>query len=145
MKDSDSVTALDAATAAGLLSEARAAAREAYAPYSGFRVGAAVLARGGAVFRGVNVENASLGLGVCAERVALATAIASGERDIIAVAVACIDAPPGAPLEERVPCGACRQWLQELAPGARILIQGEERSFLVAELLPMAFALGRKS
>jgi len=132
---------LDSIVFRALLDEARQAAERAYAPYSNFRVGAAVLGGRGAIYRGVNIENASYGLGICAERVALSTAWAAGERNIAAVAVACIDAPPDASLAQRMPCGACRQWLQELAPDAEILILGEERSFRVGELLPMAFAL----
>lgn len=125
-----------------LLAEARLAAEQAYAPYSKFRVGAAVLGGDGTVYRGANIENASYGLTLCAERAALACAYAAGERAIVAIAVACIDAPQGAPLEERMPCGACRQWMQELAPDAEVHILGAERAFRVAELLPMGFRIG---
>jgi cytidine deaminase len=142
MKPNDPGKGLDAVLRAKLLAEAASAAEQAYAPYSGFRVGAAVLGGRGAIYRGANVENASLGLGTCAERVALASAYAAGERDIIAVAVACIDAPQGAPLEQHMPCGACRQWIQELAPQAAIIVPGAERSFTPQELLPLAFSLG---
>jgi cytidine deaminase len=124
-----------------LLDEARAAALCAYAPYSKFRVGAAVLGSNGRIYKGVNVENASLGLGTCAERVALASAIADGESTIVAMAVACVDAPAGSPLAQRMPCGACRQWIQELAPEAEIFILGENRSFRIHDLLPVAFSL----
>ncbi len=127
-----------------LLDEARAAARQAYAPYSKFRVGAAVLGGDGAIYKGANVENASLGLGTCAERVALATAIADGERNLVAIAIACVDAPEDSPLAQRMPCGACRQWIQELAPEAEIFILGENRSFRIHDLLPMAFSLERE-
>jgi cytidine deaminase len=129
-------------SARDLLQLATEAARRAYAPYSRFRVGAAVLGESG-VYLGTNVENASYGLALCAERSALAAAIAAGERRIIAVALAAIDAPPGATDSQRLPCGACRQWLAELAPQAELAALGIERSFTVAELLPLAFALGK--
>ena len=141
MKPNDPGKGLDAVLRAKLLAEAASAAQQAYAPYSKFRVGAAVLGGRGAIYRGANVENASLGLGTCAERVALASAYAAGERDIIAVAVACVDTPQGAPLEQRMPCGACRQWIQELAPHAAIIVPGAERSFTLQELMPLAFSL----
>ena len=117
------------------------AARNAYAPYSKFRVGAAVLTASGKVFTGANVENASYGLSLCAERAALSSAIASGESKIAAICVACIDAHSAMVLEKKTPCGACRQWLQELAPNAVIIIAGEKRTFKIEELLPIAFKL----
>lgn len=137
----DSGQGLGAAIAQRLLEEARQAARQAYAPYSKFRVGAAVLGGNGKIYTGVNVENASLGLGTCAERVALASAIADGERKIVAMAVACVDAPADSPPAQRMPCGACLQWIQELAPKAEIFILGENRSFRIRDLLPVAFSL----
>jgi cytidine deaminase len=124
-----------------LAAEASAAAVHAYAPYSGFRVGAAVLGSSGSIYRGANIENASLGLGTCAERVALAAARLGGEKELFAIAVACIDAA-GASLEQRMPCGACRQWIAELAPKAAIIVVGEGQSFTVDELLPRPFRLG---
>jgi len=142
MMTHQSATALDATIFNKLLGEAKAAALSAYAPYSNFRVGAAVLGQSGRMYRGANVENASLGLGTCAERVALASAIADGERNLVALAIACVDAPEEAPLEQRMPCGACRQWIRELAPDAQIFILGESRSFRIGDLLPMAFFLG---
>ena len=137
----DTDAGLDAAGRDRLLDEARQAAENAYAPYSNFRVGAAVLGGSGAVYRGANIENASLGLTLCAERAALAAAYSAGERAIAAIAVACVDAPEGAPLERRMPCGACRQWMRELAPGAEVLVLGAGRGFGVAELLPLGFSL----
>ncbi len=133
---------LDAAGRDRLLDAASRAAENAYAPYSNFRVGAAVLGATGAVYRGANTENASFGLSLCAERAALAAARAAGEESITAIAVACIDAPPDAPPEQRMPCGACRQWMLELAPEATVFILGVERSFSVTELLPVGFVLG---
>ena len=119
------------------------AAEKAYAPYSGFRVGAAVTTDQG-IFSGTNVENASYGLGFCAERVALATAITAGAKRIDAIGVACIDAAD-APMESRVPCGSCRQWIAELAPAAKIFICGignsVDKEFALEELLPHWFRL----
>jgi cytidine deaminase len=125
-----------------LISEAELSAQQAYAPYSRFRVGASVLAASGEIYRGANIENASYGLGICAERVALAAAKVAGEKRIVAIAVACVDAPPDAPLEHKLPCGACRQWLQELAPDSYIFVSGEKKSFRLPDLLPHAFRLG---
>lgn len=138
----DAAAVWDAAVGERLLAEACLAAEQAYAPYSKFRVGAAVLTAGGTVYRGANIENASFGLSLCAERVALAAAYAAGERAIVAIAVACVDAPQDAPLAQRMPCGACRQWMLELAPDAEVYVLGGKRAFGVAELLPMGFRIG---
>lgn len=115
------------------------AAREwAYAPYSGYRVGAAVVADDGTVFPGVNVENASYGATLCAERVALGTMVAAGRRVLLAVAVATED---GA-----TPCGLCRQVLTEFAPTSSDVVivcvdrAGTERRFSLRALLPEAFS-----
>ena len=121
-----------------LIEAARAAWARSYSPYSRFAVGAAVLTRAGDIVTGSNVENASYGLTLCAERVALSRALQEGHAagDILAVAVA-TDAP--APV---TPCGACRQWLAELAPTAIVHCAGRGDSFLtvtVADLLPYAF------
>src|SRR5438309_6241599 len=105
-----------------LLAAARAAAERAYCPYSGFPVGAAALAADGRVFVGCNVENASYGLSMCAERVALFQAAAAGVREIVRLAVTC---PAGNPADPGtlMPCGACRQVMREfMAPGARVLV-----------------------
>ena len=126
-----------------LLRLAREAAQHAYCPYSKFHVGAAVVADG-KIFTGANVEISSYGLTLCAERSALAAAYSNGARKVTQVAVACIDVPAGAPLGDRTPCGACRQWLADLAPGAVIYIDGAEQDFSVADLLPYAFELQEK-
>jgi cytidine deaminase len=123
-----------------LLSLARDAAQRAHCPYSHFRVGAAVVA-GDQVYVGVNIEIASYGLTLCAERSAIAAAITAGATPITYVAVACIDAPENASLGERAPCGACRQWLADLAPTAIIYIDGSAQTFHVPDLLPHAFSL----
>jgi cytidine deaminase len=123
-----------------LLIVAREVAHQAHCPYSHFHVGAAVVA-GGKTYIGVNVEISSYGLTLCAERSALAAAIAAGAGPITQMAVACIDAPLAAPLNERTPCGACRQWLADLAPQAVIYIDGDGRDFSVTDLLPYAFGL----
>lgn len=123
-----------------LLAVARAVARKAYAPYSKFRVGAVVLGERG-VYTGTNVENASFGLTLCAERSALAAAVAAEDLRVRAVAVACIDASEHGAPGTFMPCGACRQWLAELAPDAVLLIAGTARDYTVGELLPFSFAL----
>ena len=123
-----------------LLQHARQAALRAHCPYSHFRVGAALVA-GEQIFVGVNVEISSYGLTLCAERTALASAMTAGAGPITHVAVACIDAPDDAPANERTPCGACRQWLADLAPHAIIFIDGIQKDFTVNDLLPHAFGL----
>ena len=122
----------------GLLRAARDAASRAYAPYSGFPVGAAALTAEATVVSGCNVENASYGLTVCAERVAVWTAVAAGHRAIRAVAVVAPQAP-GA-----TPCGACRQVLNELAPPSADLIvvldgQNGPEQVPLSDLLPRSF------
>jgi cytidine deaminase len=125
---------------AALLREAEAAALGAYAPYSRFRVGAALRA-GGATFRGCNVENASYGLAICAERNAIFQAVAAGHRRIEALALACIDAPAGAAASLYMPCGACRQVMAEFAgPDLPVTIAGVGLRRL-RDLLPEAFTL----
>ena len=123
-----------------LLSLAREVALKAHCPYSRFRVGAAVVADG-KTYVGVNVEISSYGLTLCAERSALAAAMAAGviAGSVTQVAVACIDVPQGAPIQDRTPCGACRQWLADLAPHAIIYIDGDMRNFTIEDLLPYAF------
>jgi cytidine deaminase len=119
---------------------AAAEARErAYAPYSGFLVGAAVKADDGRVFTGVNVENASYPLSVCAERTAVQRAVAEGVRRLVAVAVVASNDEP------TWPCGGCRQVLLEFGPDMTVVSQGlggsrSERP--LRELLPEAFGPG---
>ena len=123
-----------------LLERARMAASSAHCPYSQFHVGAAVLCDDGSVIEGCNVENASYGLTVCAERVALFSAISQGKRPI-ELAVSCVDAQDEAAVSSRMPCGTCRQVLQELLPpDADIHVDGVGRRSL-QQLLPEAFQL----
>ncbi len=123
-----------------LLTLAREVALRAHCPYSHFRVGTALVA-GGKLYTGVNIEISSYGLSLCAERSALAAAISDGAGPVTQVAIACIDTPTTAPVHERTPCGACRQWLADLAPDATIYIDGVSQDFSVADLLPYAFKL----
>ncbi len=125
-----------------LLDVARQAAARAYARYSDFRVGAAVRA-GGKIYSGCNVENASYGLTICAERVAIFAAIADGAREIEELAVACIDAPDGADSSGLMPCGACRQVMAEFAGPALPVHVDRAGSFTLDQLLPNAFRLPR--
>lgn len=123
----------------GLRRAAEAQLAHAYAPYSGFRVAAAVLTEDGRVFTGVNVENASYGLTVCAERHAIAAAVGQGVRALRALVVVCSgDQPPA-------PCGACRQVLAEFPPAFAVHCYGRTGAELVARtdsLLPHAFGPG---
>ncbi len=125
-----------------LLALARLAAQAAYAPYSRFPVGAALRAVDGRVFTGCNVESASYGLTMCAERVAIFSAVAAGvPRPFVALAVACPAADPVLGPDGRMPCGACRQVMAEhLAPMAVVLVDGVD-GFTLAELLPRPFRL----
>lgn len=126
-----------------LLERAKGAGVGAYAPYSGFRVGAAVRANG-RIYVGCNIENASYGLTVCAERVALFAAVADGARRIDALALACIDAGPLVGQESLMPCGACRQVMAEFGAGdLAVHVQGAG-SFALSELLPHPFVFPKK-
>jgi cytidine deaminase len=120
-----------------LLAEARAAALASWSPYSRFRVGAAVAA-GGKLFRGCNVENASYGLAICAERNAIFAAVAAGHRRIEAIAVACIDGGAGAAL---MPCGACLQVMREFGAATLPVHIDRGGSTTLEKLLPRPFAL----
>ena len=116
---------------------ARQARTNAYAPYSGFRVGAALLTSDGRVFTGVNIENSSFGGTICAERVAFAKAISEGVRDIEAIAVSAGE-------EEAVPCGICRQFMAEFGTHIRVITcqgEGKLRTRSLGELIPDAFVL----
>lgn len=123
-----------------LIEEAAEAMKRAYAPYSGFRVGAALLTRRGNVYSAANVENASSGAAICAERAALAKAVSEGEREFEALAVV-------ADAEEPVaPCGICRQSLLEFGAAIKVIMantRGDAEIATVAELLPKGFTLNQ--
>ena len=140
LSDHDPAALLHPDTARSLLDQAIAARAHAYAPYSRFPVGAALLARDGRVFTGVNVENASYGLANCAERTAIFKAVSEGVRDFAAIAVI---GPQND--VECSPCGACRQVLFEFGPGmVVVLADGQGLKQLTArELLPGAFEAER--
>lgn len=119
-----------------LIKAAEEARDKAYVPYSGFRVGAALLGDDGKVFTGANIENASYGLTICAERVALFKAVSSGTRSFQALAVVTDSNNPVSP------CGACRQVLVEFAPDLEVYLAntgGKIEKTTLAELLPRAF------
>jgi cytidine deaminase len=119
-----------------LVTAARAAQQQAYAPYSHFHVGAALEAEDGRVFVGCNVENASYGLTICAERSAVCAAVAAGVRRFRRAVVVSESDPPAAP------CGACRQVLAEFGPGLRIDGIGPKGAvtWTMEQLLPAAFS-----
>jgi cytidine deaminase len=119
-----------------LRERAQGAMTRAYAPYSNFRVGAALLAADGSITEGCNVENASFPAGICAERAAVATAVARGIRSFEAIAIA-TEAEEPTP-----PCGICRQVLEEFAPHIVVISvtrAGREARWTLDELLPRAF------
>ena len=119
-----------------LVTAAKQARENAHAPYSNFRVGAAVRASSGRIFSGCNIENASYGLTLCAERVALFKALSEGERNFAAIAVV-TDAEVLTP-----PCGACRQILWEFCGDVAVLLanlQGRRESLKMSELFPKPF------
>jgi cytidine deaminase len=121
-----------------LVESSRAAVEHAYAPYSDFKVGAAVLAETGRVYTGCNVENASYGLTVCAERTAIMRAVSEGERVIKGIAISCSSG------ERAFPCGACLQVMAEFASeDMKVYLVSDQgvETHALAELLPHAFAL----
>jgi cytidine deaminase len=130
----------------GLIEQANQVRKYAYAPYSNFRVGAALLAKSGRVYAGCNIENAAYSPTICAERVALGSAIASGEPIGGFSIIAVVGGLPG----PTSPCGVCRQVLSELAPGIMVVMasdpeQGNDRmSMTIEELLPHGFKLEKK-
>jgi cytidine deaminase len=121
-----------------LVRAARRAAERAYAPYSGFRVGAAVVDAAGVRYTGANVENSAYGSTVCAEANAIAHAVASGARELATVAVACIDAD-----EPGYPCGNCLQMMVEFGVET-VIVDGPDGpvEHTLGELIPYGFRLG---
>ena len=126
------------ASDASLREAALRALDNAYAPYSGFRVGAALLTRGGEVIIGCNMENSAYGLAICAETLAVASAVSQGLTEFDEIAIATEDSEP------TPPCGACRQVLNEFAPKIKVSSytrDGKEAAWTLDELLPHAFVL----
>lgn len=127
-----------------LINMAIKASANSYSPYSNFRVGAAILCEDGEIFTGTNIENASYGAGICAERTAAVKAISQGEKVFKAVAI--FGSPKdvsGNELQYAFPCGICRQFLNEFASDDMIVLIGKTeddyKSYLFTELLPQAF------
>lgn len=131
-------TNLDDGAIARLIEAARGARDNAYVPYSHFPVGAAVMAADGSIFAACNVENASYGLTICAERAAIFKAVSAGRRDLVAIAVvADTSGPPR-------PCGACRQVMDEFGPGMQVImasLRGQTETLPLAEMLARPFRL----
>jgi cytidine deaminase len=121
-----------------LVKAAISAREQAYVPYSGFKVGAAVQGKSGRIYSGCNIENASYGLSNCAERTAIFKAISEGEQELIAIAV--VADTPG-PVS---PCGACRQVMAEFGIRNILLtnLNGKQRTVTIEELLPFSFTKG---
>lgn len=123
---------------ASLREAALRALDNAYAPYSNFRVGAALLTRSGEVVTGCNMENSAYGLAICAETLAVASAVSQGLTEFEEIAIATEDSEP------TPPCGACRQVLNEFAPNIRVSSytrEGKEAAWTLDELLPHAFVM----
>ena len=119
-----------------LVRRAMAMWEHAYAPYSHFPVGAALLCEDGTVFTGCNVESAAYGCTICAERTAIFKAVSEGHRDFVRIVIA------GKSEDYCVPCGSCRQVMMEFAPEMEVIClngQGQARSFRLRELLPYGF------
>jgi len=119
-----------------LLQTAKKAAKKAYAPYSKFNVGAALITDSGEIFSGCNVENASYGLTLCAERNAISTMIAAGHLKFSAIAICSLNTT------NCYPCGACRQWINEFGSDIKIIVEDENSEAVVTsikELLPNSF------
>jgi cytidine deaminase len=121
-----------------LLNAAKIARRNAYAPYSGLKVGAAVLTKNGNIYTGANVENASFGITNCAERSAIFKAVSEGDKEIVAVAISNTGQAVSAP------CGACRQVIYEFSENADVVMEKAVGGFKVEKikkLLPLGFKL----
>ena len=119
-----------------LLEEARLASMHSYSPYSEFVVGAAVLTEGGLIYHGTNIENASFGLTICAERIALGNVLSAGLKDIVAIAVY-------ADTDSVSPCGACRQFIIEFGANIIVIFRQDQKVVqkYIHELLPYQFKM----
>ena len=124
-----------------LLQRARSAAERAYTPYSNFKVGAALLTSDSSVVVGCNVENSSYGLSLCAERNAIASMVAMGHMDPVAIAI--VGGQSGTPCP---PCGACRQVMAEFNPDMLVVLESPNRVIVMSanELLPLSFSLSER-
>lgn len=120
-----------------LMQAAKEACRHAYAPYSDFKVGAALLARNGSIYLGCNIENASYGATNCAERTAIFKAVSEGEREFTCLAVAAADGSTA------YPCGICLQVIHEFMPEGQVILEenGKIAEYAVKDLLPHGFSL----
>jgi cytidine deaminase len=120
-----------------LVAQAKEATKHAYSPYSGYRVGAALMTKSGKIFTGCNIENASYSLTICAERSAVAQAVSAGETEFLAIAIY-VDSEKIFP-----PCGACRQVLIEFSPKMNVIYTNdvERHKTTLEELLPHSFGL----
>lgn len=116
-----------------LTEQARLVQKNAYSPYSKFNVGAALLTKKGKIFTGCNVENASYGLSMCAERTALFKAISEGYKEFTAIAISTSSKKP------TFPCGACRQVLSEFG-NLEIYLDNDEKTYSISDLLPFSFS-----
>ena len=119
-----------------MIEKAKRARLKAYAPYSKFKVGTALLTKSGKVYTGANVENSTFGLTVCAERVAVFKAVSRGEKNFLKIVVVADKDPPV------TPCGACRQVLSEFAKDLKVIcasLQGKVERYSLKELLPVVF------
>ncbi|HUQ99671.1 MAG TPA: cytidine deaminase [Gemmatimonadaceae bacterium] len=128
----------DEKDSSSLKEAALGALENAYAPYSNFRVGAALRTATGELITGCNMENSAYGLAICAETLAVASAVSQGLTDFVEIAIATDDSDP------TPPCGACRQVLNEFAPNIKVSSytrDGKEASWTLDELLPHAFVL----
>lgn len=119
-----------------LIIKAKQAAISSYSPYSGIKIGAAILTDENNIFAGCNIENSSYGLTICAERVAFANAIAGGSKQITAIAVHSDEIFP-------IPCGACVQFMAEFSPDLIIVVNGPQtqKKFLLSDIFPYPFKL----
>ena len=122
-----------------LIAKARLAQKMSYAPYSNFHVGAAVRMDNGEIYIGTNIENASYGLTICAERAAIFNAVSQGQRKLTAIAITSSSGKP------TPPCGACRQVIREFSDSrALVIMAGKDQTFetkTIDELLPLSFVL----